>query len=257
MGIVSLTYIRTLLRFFGHDPMKVVTNIFGSSLGRKYLMAVSGCVMFLFLIGHLAGNLQIFLGPEALNRYAHFLQSQGEIVWPARIILLFMVTLHIWSAAKLTRENLSARPVAYADWNPTAASYASRTMLVSGLIIATFIIYHLLHYTVLVKAVNLTGRDFAARPEFYDAEGHHDVYKMLIVGFNNPWVSLFYIVGIGLLCLHLSHGVSAMFQSLGLKNKVYGPLLDNLARAVAVIFFVGYCSIPAAVLLGLGKEALK
>jgi succinate dehydrogenase / fumarate reductase, cytochrome b subunit len=237
--------------------MKVVTNIFSSSLGRKYIMAVSGGVLLLFVAGHLAGNLQVFLGAEAINRYGHFLQSNVELIWPARITLLAMVAMHIWSAAQITRENRAARPVPYADWSPTAASYASRTMLVSGLIVAAFILYHLLHYTVLVKSVNLTGRDFAARPEFYDAEGRHDIFKMLVVGFRNPWVSLFYLLGIGLLCLHLSHGVSAMFQSLGLKNKIYGPSLDRFARAIAVLFFLGYASIPAAILLGFGKEALK
>jgi succinate dehydrogenase / fumarate reductase cytochrome b subunit len=237
--------------------MKVVTNIFGSSLGRKYLMAVSGGVLFLFVAGHLAGNLQVFLGAEAINRYGHFLQSNLELVWPARITLLAMAALHVWSAAMLTQENRRARPIAYAEWSPTAASYASRTMLVSGLIVAAFIVYHLLHFTALVKSVNLTGRDFAARPEFYDAEGRHDIFKMMVVGFRQPWVSLFYLLGIGLLCLHLSHGVSAMFQSLGLKNKVYGPALDKLSRAVALLFFLGYASIPAAILLGLGGEALR
>jgi succinate dehydrogenase / fumarate reductase, cytochrome b subunit len=191
--------------------MKVITNIFGSSLGRKYLMAISG--------GHLVGNLQVFLGAEAINRYGHFLQSNLEIIWPARIVLLAMVGLHIWSAVTLSAENKAARPVAYANWNPIAASYASRTMLMSGLIVFAFIVYHLLHYTFMVKAVNLTGHDFTSKPEFFDAEGRHDIFKMMVTGFSHPVVALFYIVAMTLLCLHLSHGVAAMFQSLGLKNK--------------------------------------
>src|ERR1041385_8884127 len=121
--------------------MKFITNIFGSSLGKKYVMAVTGLVLFLFVIGHLVGNLQIFLGPEAINRYGHFLQGNIELLWPVRIALLAMVGLHIWSAIKLSAENRAARPVAYANWDPTAASYASRTMLMSGLIIFAFIIY--------------------------------------------------------------------------------------------------------------------
>lgn len=237
--------------------MKVITNIFGSSLGKKYIMAVSGFVLFLFVVGHLLGNLQVFLGPEAINRYGHFLQSNIELLWPARIFLLLMIGLHIWSAAKLTKENYAARAVSYANWNPTAASYASRTMLASGLIVLAFIIYHLLHYTVMVQAVNLTRRNFDARPEFYDALGRHDIFKMMVVGFSNGWVSAFYVVGIGLLCLHLSHGVSAMFQSFGWKNKVYGPCLDKAARVIAVLIFLGYSSIPIAILLGYGKEAVK
>src|SRR5215470_4294553 len=120
--------------------MKVVRNIFGSSLGKKYVMAVSGGALFLFVVGHLVGNLQIFLGPEALNRYGHFLQSNIELLWPVRIGLLLLLALHIWSAAKLTAENRAARPEPYANWNPTVASYASRTMFMSGIIVFVFIV---------------------------------------------------------------------------------------------------------------------
>jgi succinate dehydrogenase / fumarate reductase cytochrome b subunit len=230
--------------------MKVITNIFSSSLGKKYIMAVSGLVLFLFVVGHLVGNLQIFLGPEAINRYGHLLQSNIELLWPVRIFLLCMVGLHIWSAAKLTRENKAARPVPYANWNPTVATYASRTMLMSGLIVLAFIIYHLLHYTVLVQSINMTGQNFAS---FEDSQGRHDIFKMMVVGFSSKLVSGFYVVGVGLLCLHLSHGVSAMFQSLGWKNKVYGPCLDKGARIIAWLIFLGYISIPVAILLGYGK----
>src|ERR1700758_810092 len=106
--------------------MKIVTNIFSSSLGKKYIMAVSGFVMVLFVIAHLAGNLQVFLGPEAINRYGHFLQSNAELLWPARIVLLCMVGLHIWAAAKLSAENNAARPIRYAQYQPFGSSYASR-----------------------------------------------------------------------------------------------------------------------------------
>lgn len=235
--------------------MKVITNIFSSSLGKKYIMAVSGLVMFLFVIGHLAGNLQFFLGAESINRYGHFLQTNLELIWPARIALLVTLFLHVWSAIKLSAENRAARPVAYANWNPTVASYASRTMLMSGLIVFAFIVYHLLHYTLVVKQINLTGQDFAT---FEDPEKRHDIFKMMVVGFSNPWVSIFYVIGIALLCLHLSHGMSAMFQSLGWKNKVYGPYLDSGARFIAWLIFIGYVSIPISVLVfHYGKEAVK
>src|SRR5256885_185627 len=125
-------------------------------------MAVSGLILFLFVLGHLAGNLQIFLGREAINRYGHFLQSNPELIWPARIILLFMVVLHIASAIKLSAENKAARPVDYAEYRPVGSSYASRTMLMSGIIIFIFIVYHLLHFTVQVKYINLTGQSFSA-----------------------------------------------------------------------------------------------
>src|SRR5215813_13041634 len=166
--------------------MKIVTNIFGSSLGKKYIMAVSGLVLFLFVVGHLVGNLQVFLGPEAINRYGHFLQSNIEILWPARIFLLLMIGLHIWSAIKLSAENRAARPVAYANWNPTVATYASRTMLMSGIIVFLFIIYHLLHFTAQVQYINLTGQSFIS---FEDPQKRHDIFKMMVVGFSNVWVS--------------------------------------------------------------------
>jgi len=220
-------------------------------------MALSGCALFLFVIAHLLGNLQIFLGPEALNRYGHFLQTTPELLWPARLGLMALVVVHIVCAAKLTAENRAARPVPYARHEIVAASYASRTMMMSGLILAAFIVYHLLHFTVMAPGVNLTGRDFAARPAFADAQGRHDVYKMMIVGFHQPVVSGFYLVAMGLLCLHLSHGVSAMFQSLGWKDRRYGPFLDRSAQAVALVIFLGYSSIPVAVLLGYGKEVLR
>src|ERR1700752_5294542 len=111
--------------------MNAIKSIFHSSLGKKYLMAVTGFFLFLFVVAHLVGNLQVFLGPEAINRYGYFLQSNVELLWPARIFLLAMIGLHIWSAIKLSVENKAARPVPYANWNPTTASYASRTMLMS------------------------------------------------------------------------------------------------------------------------------
>ena len=235
-------------------PMNIISNIFGSSLGKKYVMAVTGFALFLFVLAHLAGNLQFFLGPEAINRYGHFLQSNPELIWPARLGLLAMIGLHVWSAVKLSLENKAARPVAYAQYQPVASSYASRTMLMSGLIIFAFVVYHLLHFTVQAQAINGTGRDFAG---FSDPERRHDVFKMMVVGFNNPWVSGFYILGMALLCLHLSHGVSSMFQSLGWKSQAYGPLLDKGAQVLSVLIFLGYTSIPVAVLLGYGREHLK
>src|SRR4051794_12658395 len=230
--------------------MNLLTRTWRSSVGKKYLMAGSGAALFLFVIAHLLGNLQIFLGPEQINRYGHFLQSTPELIWPARIALLVLVLVHIVSAIKLSQQNKAARPVAYQNYQVVAASYASRTMLMSGLIVLAFIIYHLLHFTVQVQYVNLTGKSFV---DFTDPEKRHDIYKMMVVGFSNGWVSGFYIIAIGLLCLHLSHGVSSMFQSIGWKNAAYGPTLDKLARYVAVLIFLGYIAIPASILLGFVK----
>lgn len=235
--------------------MKLLFGLFQSSLGKKFIMAGTGGGLFLFVVAHLAGNLQVFLGPEVINRYGHFLQSNLEIIWPARIGLLLMVGLHVWSAIRLSAENKAARPIGYEDEpTPVAASYASRTMLMSGLIIAAFIIYHLLHFTVQARAVN-----FVANPEtrdftlLTDVQGRHDVQRMMVVGFQVPLVSGFYILAIGLLCLHLSHGMSAMFQSLGLTTPAYKPVIEKLARLVAWAIFLGYASIPIAVLAGVVK----
>jgi succinate dehydrogenase / fumarate reductase cytochrome b subunit len=233
--------------------MKIVNNLFHSTLGRKYLMALTGAGLFGFTVMHMLGNLQIFLGSEAINRYAHFLQSNKELLWPARLGLLAMVALHIWSAVKLSAENKAARAVGYRnDPAPAAASYASRTMLMSGLIVAAFIIYHLLHFTVKAEAVNLVGRNFADLHDLDLAgQSRADVYQMLLLGFQQPAVAIFYVIAVGLLCLHLSHGLSAMFQSLGLRNKAWWPVLQQLARAASLLLFLGYIAVPLAVLLRL------
>jgi len=234
--------------------MNLITNIFRSSLGKKFIMAVSGFVLFLFVIGHLAGNLQIFLGREAINRYGHFLQTNPELIWPARLFLLLIVSLHIWAAAKLSLENKAARPLGYDQYQPVGSSYASRTMLMSGLIVFVFVVYHILHFTVQVQCINLTGKDFQKFVETTGEAKRHDIFNMMVVGFRNAWVSGFYILGMALLYLHLSHGASSMFQSIGWKNRAYGPVLDKLARIVAVLIFLGYCSIPVAILCGYGRE---
>lgn len=227
-------------------------TFFGSSLGKKYIMAVTGVALVLFVTGHLAGNLQIFLPPEAINRYAHLLQSNVELLWPVRIVMLTCLGLHIWSAIRLSLENKAARPVGYhGSPAPLAASYASRTMIMSGLIVAAFIIYHLLHFTVRTQAINLTGVDFRT---LKDAAGNPDVYAMVVYGFQQWPVSLFYVIAIGLLCLHLSHAIQAMFQSLGFKNHYYGPMIDKASRLIALALFIGYCAIPVGVLLGVGRE---
>jgi succinate dehydrogenase / fumarate reductase, cytochrome b subunit len=234
--------------------MELISRLWNSSLGKKYLMALSGCALFLFVVGHMLGNLQVFLGPEVLNRYAHFLQSTPEILWPARIGLLTLVAVHVVTAFRLWSENRSARSVSYAVYQPLAATYAARTMVVSGVIVATFIIYHLLHFTVQTPAVNLTGQDFTT---FRTADQHRDVFRMVVVGFRHPAVSGFYILGMALLCLHLRHGVQALFQSLGLRNEVWRCPVNGLAWGAATVIFVGNCSIPAAILLGFGKEIVK
>jgi succinate dehydrogenase / fumarate reductase cytochrome b subunit len=240
--------------------MNLINGLFKSSLGKKLIMALTGGGLFLFVIGHLLGNLQVFLGPEVINAYGHFLQSKPELVWSARLGLLAMVGLHIWSAIKLSAENKAARPQNYTgDPAPVVATYASRTMLMSGLIVGAFIVYHLLHFTVKTPAVNFVSnpatRDFGTLVDLRPGAPIHslDIYRMMITGFQVPLVSIFYLVAMALLCLHLSHGVSAMFQSVGLKNKAWGPRIHWFAKIAAVAIFVGYASIPLSVLTGILK----
>jgi len=218
---------------------------FTSSLGKKFLMAITGAGLFLFVIGHLLGNLQIFLGPEAINRYGHFLQTTPEILWPARIGLLVFVAVHIWASISLTLENRAARGTRYEVKEVVDASLASRTMIWSGLIILAFVAFHLAHYTLMVV--------YPGFRDLRDANGWHDIYRMMIIGFSNYWVSGFYVLSIGLLCIHLGHGVGAMFQSLGLKNQTYTGAIVRFSIIAAAIIFLGYISIPLAVLAGVLK----
>lgn len=238
--------------------MKFLTRLFNSSLGRKFLMAITGLALFGFAVGHMVGNLQVFLGPDAINAYAHFLQTTPELLWAARLGLLAMVGLHVWAAVTLTLENRAARPIGYDQPKTPAASYASRTMIWSGLIVALFVIYHLLHYTVKAPGVNLAGQDFHGfHTTLKQGTACHDVFKMVVVGFSQPAVALFYVVAVGLLCWHLSHGLAALFQSLGLKSKAWGAVIGRLSVVAAWLLFLGYVSVPLAVTFGYGKEVLK
>jgi succinate dehydrogenase / fumarate reductase cytochrome b subunit len=225
--------------------VRVLVRLIKSSLGKKYLMAITGIGLFIFVIGHMLGNLQVFLGAEAINRYGHFLQTTPEILWPSRIGLLAFVLLHIAAGISLAIENRQARGQQYEVQRIVDASQASRTMLLSGCVIFSFVVFHLAHYTLMTL-----------HPEFrnlHDAEGRHDIYRMLVFGFQNATVSAFYVISIGLLCWHLSHGIGAMFQSLGLKNQIYATRIDRFAQVAAVVIFLGYVSIPASVLAGVIK----
>ena len=161
--------------------MQRAATFFGSSIGKKVVMAATGLVLYGFVIGHMVGNLQIYLGPKAINDYAEFLQHflHGQGIWLARGSLLVAVGLHIWAAVTLTLSNWSARPVGYRDWQARESTYASRTMVWSGPILAAFIVYHLAHFTV-----------GSVHPEFVKGE----VYRNVVVGFQNPFASAFYVL---------------------------------------------------------------
>jgi succinate dehydrogenase / fumarate reductase cytochrome b subunit len=228
--------------------MKTLKLIFQSSLGKKYIMAISGLLLFLFVLVHMLGNLQIYLGKEFINSYAHFLKSVPELLWPARIGLLVLAILHITTAIQLARQNSAARPVSYDSGKVYGASFAAQAILFSGLIVLAFIVYHILHFT-----VGVIQSDALTYTEVFKGESRHDVYKMMIMGFSNPWISMIYLICMGLLCLHLSHGVSSLFQSLGWKKGVYAGAIDTFAKIAALVIFLGNCSIPISIMLGVIK----
>ena len=219
-------------------------HLLASSLGKKYLMGLSGLVLAGFVLGHMAGNLQIFLPPEYINAYGHKLQTLPyKLLWLVRAFLLFCVVVHLWMAVVLTVENRRARPERYEVEATVDASLASRTMIWSGGILLLFIGFHLLHFT--VKSIF----DYNNLPFILDGEVVHDVYAMMYLGFTHWYVSLFYVVAMGLLCMHLSHGVSSMFQTLGFRNEKWSGRLNCLATTYGWVVFAGFISIPVAVLL--------
>jgi len=212
-------------------------------------VALTGLILLGFVIGHLIGNLQVFSGPEKINVYAEFLKNLGGVLWVIRGFLLFCFVLHIVTTIQLVLENRKARPEQYAFKNNVQSKLSTRMMALSGLTILCFVIFHILHYT--THNVN---------PEFgvwLDAKGRHDVYRMMIVGFGNPLASGFYIVAILLLSMHLSHGVSSVFQTLGLRTQKTAAAINALARTLALVIAIGYISIPVAVMMGLGKNYLQ
>ena len=207
------------------------------------IVAVTGVILILFVVGHLLGNLQIFLGPAWINGYAQHLRDLGAFLWIIRAILLVVVILHIYYTIRLAIENRRARPQRYKRKDIVKATFASRSMVLSGLILLAFIVYHVLHFT-----VRTTDPRFVTLPN--DPLGHYDVYSMMVLGFTSPLVSGFYILAMFLLTLHLSHGSSSFFQSLGLNNQRLTARLASAGRIFAWLLFFGYSSIPAAVLLG-------
>ena len=225
------------------SPIARTLRFFEAPVGKKAVMALSGIVLVGFVLGHMLGNLQIYLppGPEgryALDAYAEALHHNVPLLWGARTVILLSVLAHIFSAIQLARLNNAARPVAYVRHTPIVSTYASRTMYWSGPIVLAFIVYHLLHFT--------TG---TVHPNFQFLH----VQQNVIRGFSVWYVSLFYIVSMILLCLHLYHGVWSMFQSLGLAHPAYTPKLKIGAKAFAAIIAAGNISIPLAVLTGVVK----
>lgn len=221
--------------------MNWVSRTLNSSVGCKVVMAVTGLALVGFLVGHLAGNLLVFGGPDAINGYARGLRNYTPLLWIMRIGLLVAFVIHIFSGIRLTALNKKARPVAYKVKKNVRASFSSRYMGLSGLVVLGFALYHLAHLT-----LRVTHPQFANLNEF-------DVYQMLLISFKNPVLTLLYTVSVGLLMMHLSHGVSSLFQTLGIHHRKYQTLIANLGPSLSVILGLGFVSVPLAIFLGLIK----
>jgi succinate dehydrogenase / fumarate reductase cytochrome b subunit len=217
--------------------MQSVATFFGSTIGKKVVMALSGIVLVGFVLAHMSGNLQLYLGPEAMNAYGRLLREMGHggALWVARAVLLLCVALHIWAAVSLTRQSRAARPVEYRQQSFTESTYASRTMRWSGPILLLFILFHLAHFT--------TGQ---AHPQFVEG----DVYGNVIVGFQSVPVVVFYVAAMLALGLHLYHGIWSMLQTLGLSHPRYNPWRHALATLVTVAVVGANITFPLAVFFG-------
>lgn len=217
-------------------------TFFGSSVGKKIVMAITGVVLSVFVLGHMAGNLQAFLpnGPEALDHYGAFLKEMlhGAGIWFVRGGLLVAVVLHAWAYLTLTTKSLSARPKGYAVTDYEEATFASRSMRWTGPILAGFIVYHLLHMT--------TG---TVHPHFVEGK----VYQNLVTGLVSVPVALFYIVAMGCLAFHLWHGVWSLFQTLGVGHPKYMAAAHVLAVVLTILVAGGFVVVPLAVLAGVLK----
>jgi succinate dehydrogenase / fumarate reductase cytochrome b subunit len=218
-----------------------------SSIGKKLVVAVTGLAMVLFLAGHLTGNLLMYAGKEAFDEYARFLHEagHGSLIWVARVGLLVVVVLHVWATILLTRENRAARQQ-YEFQATIQASKSSRIMVWSGLTVLAFIVFHILHFTVRTNA--------------HLAEiAKESPYEMVIAGFSGGFlqvlVVLFYVTAMTLLCSHISHGVASMFQTLGFRSKKAASLIQRISLGYAIVIWVGFVSIPVAILLGFVKSS--
>jgi succinate dehydrogenase / fumarate reductase cytochrome b subunit len=220
-------------------------TLYRSTIGKKVIMAVTGLVLVLFVIGHMAGNLQVFIGSAKMNAYAAFLKSTGELLWLVRLGLLVAVLLHILMAWQLTRIRNAARPVDYVLRQPQVSTLASRTMRWGGVLLLTFIVFHILHFT--------TGAVFpmASRPDVtYPAFSHTDVYGNVVSAFRVPWVVAFYVVSMLFLMLHLFHGAWSSVRTLGLVKPSSHPLRRRVATVVALAVWLGFTAVPVAIFLG-------
>lgn len=218
-------------------------RLFRSSLGLKYLMAITGLMLFGFVIGHLIGNLLIYAGPDKLNAYGQGLKDLPfNLLWVVRGGLISVFIVHIAIAMRLSSDNSSARPTSYAKQKTIQATMASRSMLYSGLTLFAFVAFHLAHFTFHVAYNTDAG---------LDAEGRFNIYKMVVDGFKNPLVSGMYIAAMLVLGAHLKHGIASVIQTMGWAGRESYGWMSTAGTALAWLIALANISIPVSILLGL------
>ena len=225
--------------------VNAVQNFTKSSIGKKWIVALTGLAMFLFVIGHVTGNLQFFIGPEAINHYGELLRTWPELLWVIRLGLLACLGLHVIFTMLVVIENRKARPQKYACQASVQSKLSTKLMALSGVLLLVFIVFHLAHFT--------THSVDTAFHGFKDEKGRHDVYRMLVVAFSNPLMAGAYALAMIFLCSHLSHGAWSWMQTLGLRTKKVSEDVNRGARILAVVLALGYVSIPLSIQFGWGK----
>ena len=235
-----------------------LTAIWTSSIGKKIIVAVTGAFLVLFLVGHLVGNLLVFVGREAFNDYAYFLHHMvhGAGIWIFRLVMLSALALHVTATVSLTLQNRAARKP-YECQAVIQATASSRIMIWSGLTLLAFFIYHMLHFTARI------GNKYDTLPRYKETLAtvmhhgeplvRHDAWQMTIDGFNWWPATFFYVIAMTLLCSHLSHGVASIFQTLGLRFKKSEGVLRCLSLGYALVIWLGFISIPLAIYFGFVK----
>lgn len=222
-------------------------GFFNNPVGMKLIMAVTGVMMAVFVIAHLLGNTSIFVGPDGINKYAAALQSLGPFIWIYRIAMIAVLSVHVFFGFRLYLDNRSARPQNYTIKKTLRATTASRTMFWTGLFIAAFLIYHLLHFTIrFINPVQSSGISL-------DGAGRPDIFKMVVLNFQNIPTVLLYIIAVAALGLHLSHGLQSTAQTFGLNNDRTLSLIKRVGLSAAIIIFLVYASIPFVIWTGILK----
>jgi len=235
------------------SPFEWAKTYLTSTIGQKVLLALTGLSLVGFLIVHLIGNLKVLFGQDELNAYAHFLKhSLGPIIWIFRGGLLVLFITHIFLALKLKATTANARPIQYVVMNSAQATLQSRTMLLTGLVVGAFTVFHLAHFTFgVTHEVDLGHGMHTNYLDLRDAEGRHDVYSMTVAGFKTTWISALYVIAQLVLFAHLSHGIQSTIQTLGLKGTRFGSVWSALGFATAGTILIGNLLIVVAIWTGL------